>query len=96
MILASVFVMSASAENVAIKFDAAFSMNLLEEVCSESPIDENAIRNSEFVADMVSHFGAMRLDFTLDAYLDARRAASNCETVGRDIFRLGEVIEQQR
>ncbi len=92
--LAALFVSSA-APDIHVNLDTSFASAVLEEVCSKTGIDEDAIRASETAQIMVDHFHQFRDDFTMDAYVEARRAAANCETPERDIFRFGEVIERR-
>ncbi|WP_375201596.1 DUF5700 domain-containing putative Zn-dependent protease [Hyphococcus sp.] len=92
--LAALFVSSA-APDIHVDFDTSFANAVLAEVCSDGDIDEAAIRASETAQIMVDHFHQFRDDFTMDAYVEARRAAANCETPERDIFRFAEVIERR-
>ncbi len=91
--IAALFV--AASPVIDVDFDTRFASSVLEEVCSGDTIDEAAIRASETAQIMVEHFHQFRDDFTMDAYVEARRAAASCETLERDIFRFGEVIERR-
>jgi len=92
--LAALFVSSATPD-IHVDFDTSFASAVLEEVCSSGEIDETAIRSSETAQIMVDHFHQFRDDFTMDAYVEARRAAANCETPERDIFRFAEIIQRR-
>ena len=91
-----VFAMAAMAEGLSISLQTQFSKNILQEVCSHESIDREQIRNSEIVQDMVTHFGRMRSEFTMEHYIDARVAAANCEIIGNDIYRFGQVINKRK
>lgn len=83
------------ADEITVQFKTDFSRALLDEVCSGRAIDEVDIRNSQVVIEMINHFGNLRSDFTIEAYVAARRAAANCETIAGDIFRFADVIQRR-
>ncbi|MEO1100909.1 MAG: DUF5700 domain-containing putative Zn-dependent protease [Pseudomonadota bacterium] len=85
----------ACAEDVSVRIETGFAESVLEEVCSASEIDDAAIRQSVPVQDMLAHFSKFRDDFTIENYIEARKAASVCATHGNDIFRFGGVIEKR-
>ncbi len=89
------FAAQQDATPLTVRIDVSVSRAVLDDVCSDQAIDETAIRNSGAVRDMLAHFAKFREDFTMDAYLDARRAAAACETLDRDIFRFAQVIEKR-
>ncbi|MCB1608532.1 MAG: hypothetical protein KDI71_16300 [Xanthomonadales bacterium] len=80
---------------IRVRVDTQFASSVLGQVCSDQPIDESAIRSSAAVNQMVDHFAQFRADFTLDAYVEARRLAARCRTAEPDIFRFGEVIARR-
>ncbi|MGB0132570.1 DUF5700 domain-containing putative Zn-dependent protease [Dokdonella sp.] len=81
--------------NIAVRVDTEFARDVLAEVCSNQGIDDAAIRRSAVVNTMVDHFAQFRDDFTMDAYVEARRLAAECKSASKDIFRFAQVIEER-
>ena len=94
-VLIAIAIASTDAPSISVRIDTKFAREVLEEVCSGQTIDEHAIRASGPAQIMVDHFHQFRADFTMDAYVAARKSAAQCITPAPDIFRFGEVIERR-
>ncbi len=79
--------------DVSVRIDTGFAQQILEEACSQQTIDEQAIRASRTAQDMVRHFSAFRKTFSMDAYVEARRALAKCQVPEKDYFRIATVID---
>jgi hypothetical protein len=87
--------LSASADGIEVKIETGFAQAILSEVCSDQAVDEVSLRRSVAVQDMLTHFVRFRPDFTIENYIAARKAAAQCQTHGKDIFRFAEVIARR-
>ncbi|WP_262695967.1 DUF5700 domain-containing putative Zn-dependent protease [Kordiimonas aquimaris] len=81
--------------DINVSLDTGFAESVLTDVCSGALIDEKSIQASTAVKGMLSHFSQFRDYFTMDAYINARQTAANCEKSDRDIFRFNDVIDNK-
>ena len=87
--------LSANSDEVTISIETGFTNQILDEVCSDIEIDETEVRQSVVVKNMLAHFVRFRPDFTMENYINARKAAAHCSTVEADIFRFRDVIKRR-
>lgn len=85
----------ASGPDVRVSVDTSLADYVLEFACSNEAIDEERLRSSKLLQAQIKHHAGNSDLFSMDGFIEAARAAANCEVLDRDLYRFRYVVEDR-
>ena len=80
---------------IALTIDSGLADYVLEVSCSGEAVDEQRLRNSKVLQAQIKHHTGLSRRHTMDAYIEALRAASRCEVLENDLFRFRFAVKEK-
>ena len=95
ILAAGLFTPTVQAGTIELSIDSSLADYVLEISCSNNPVDEQRLRDSDVLQAQIKHHSGLNPRYTMDSYIEGLKAAARCEVLEDDLFRFRYAVQEK-